>query len=76
MRSYILDLLDKSEITDDDVTFVLCPVTVNTESTTSYYTTTTSVTSIVPYITSPAMAKILLDKAKIKFAYSTQSKIF
>jgi hypothetical protein len=76
MRSYMLDLLDKSEITDDDVTFVLCPVTVNTESTTSYYTTTTSVTSIVPYITSPAMVKILLDQAKIKFAYSTQSKIF
>ncbi len=76
MRSYILDLLDKDEITEDDVTFVLCPITVETETTTSYYTSTTSVTGIIPYIDEPAMVKLLLDEAKIKFAYSTQSKIF
>jgi hypothetical protein len=76
MRDYILDLVDKDEITDDDVTFVLCPVTVETETTSSYYTSTTSVTSIIPYIDEPAMVKVLLDEAKIKFAFSTQSKIF
>jgi hypothetical protein len=76
MRDYILDLLDKDEVTDDDVTFVLCPVTVETETTSSYYTTTTSITGIIPYIDEPAMVKVLLDEAKIKFAFSTQSKIF
>jgi hypothetical protein len=76
MRSYILDLLDKDEITEDDITFVLCPISVETETTSSYYTSTTSVTGIIPYIDEPAMVKLLLDEAKIKFAYSTQSKIF
>lgn len=75
LKTYLLNLMEKDEITDDDITFTLTPVTVSTESTTSsYYTTsTTYVTAINPYVGQPVMAKLLLDKAKITFVYSKQS---
>lgn len=76
MRSYIVDIIKKDRITDEDVTFVLVPITVNTETNTdnSYYGfTSTYVTSITPYVTEPKMGKILLDKAKIKFIYTRQT---
>jgi hypothetical protein len=75
LRSYILDLMDKDEITDDDITFTITPVNVETETTSSsYYSTgTTYVTAINPYVSTPAMAKLLLDEAKIKFTYSKQT---
>lgn len=77
MRSYLLDLLSKDTITDDDVTFTLCAVNVTTESTGSgnYYYSSTSTTesAITPYVSKPAMAKILLGEAKIKLTYSSQS---
>lgn len=81
MRDYIISLLDKEEITDEDVTFTLTPVNVATESSSSgsYYYSSSSVqyiTDICPYVDSPAMVKLMLDKAKIKFTYSKQSVNF
>ena len=74
MREYILDLLSKDEIKDEDVDFVLTPVNVTTESNNDYYYGSTStVTEVTPYVSGPAMAKILFDKAKIRFVYSNQS---
>jgi hypothetical protein len=75
LRGYLLDLMAKDEITDEDLTFTLTPVDVETETTTSsYYSTgTTYVTAINPYVEKPAMAKLLLDKAKIWFVYSKQT---
>lgn len=74
MREYILDLLSKDEIKDEDVDFVLTPVNVTTESNNDYYYGSTStVTEVAPYVSGPAMAKILFDKAKIRFVYSNQS---
>ncbi len=75
MRGYLQYLLDKDEITDDDVTFVLCPVELNTEeSANSYYgSASVVVTSVVPYVSKPAMARISLDKAKIKLTFSAQT---
>jgi hypothetical protein len=74
LRAYLLNLMEKDEITEDDITFTLTPVTVSTESTTSsYYTTsTTYVTSIIPYVSTPVMAKLLLDESKITLVYSKQ----
>jgi hypothetical protein len=74
LKAYLVSLMDKGEITDDDITFVLTPVSVSTETTTSsYYSTgTTYVTAINPYMGQPAMAKLLLDEAKITFVYSKQ----
>lgn len=78
LRSYLLDLLSKDTLSEDDYTFVLTPVQVNLEaqSSSSYYYSSTSYieSSIVPYVSKPAMGKILLDKAKIKLTFSAGNK--
>ena len=75
MRSYIINLTKKEKITEDDVQFVIIPVSVNTESTSSY-SSSVFLSDIVPYVETPAMAKLLLDKTKIKFTFSKQTIIF
>lgn len=73
MRAYIVKMLAQEEVTDDDCTFMIVPVTVNFETqSNSYYSTTYVESSVVPYVLSPAMVSLLLDKAKIKFSYSLQ----
>ena len=79
MRAYLLDLLDKKEkgeLTADDYTFVITPVQVNMEASASsgYGSTNYVVSSIVPYVSKPAMAKILLDKANITLTFSAGSQ--
>lgn len=73
MTQYILDLMKKDTITADDVTFVLVPITINTETSNDYYGGSTTVTSIIPYITEPKMVRIMFEKAKINFVYSKQT---
>ena len=75
MRQYILDMLAKSAVTSDDWTFIITPVNVETETTSSsYYSSgTTYITNVSPYVTKPAMVKLNLEKAKIKLTYSKQS---
>ena len=75
MRQYLIDLLKKETITDNDVTFTLTPVSLSTESSSSsyYYSSTTYINDITPYVEAPAMVKLNLDDAKIKFTYSKQT---
>lgn len=74
MRDYILSLVNKPVITDDDCTFTITPVDVVTESSSDYYYgSQVYITGINPYISKPAMAQLLLDKAKIKLTFSKQS---
>ena len=74
MRDYLLSLLNKEEITTDDCTFIITPVDVVTETTSNgYYGSQVYVTGINPYASKPTMAKLLLDKAKIKLIFSMQS---
>ena len=74
LRSYILRLMDKDEITDADVTFRLCPVQVEFETTgSSYWDYGTTESAVIPYVNGPAMVKISLEKAKISFTYSNQT---
>lgn len=75
MRSYIINMTKKEKITTDDTEFLIIPVSVNSEGT-SYYSSSVYLTYIVPYIETPVMAKLLLDKAKIKLTYSKQTIIF
>ena len=74
MRSYIINMSKKENITPEDEEFVIVPVSVNSE------TISTSgaiyIKDIVPYVETPVMAKLHLDKATIKFTYSTQTIIF
>lgn len=79
LRTYFLDMLKKytenGRIDPADITFTLTPVTLTTESTAgSYYTSsTTYVSSVVPYIGKPAMTRLNLDKADITFQFSKYS---
>ncbi len=80
LRAYLLDMLSKSNITADDYTFTLTPVTVDTETNTSsssyyyyYSTSTTYVSAINPYIGAPTMAKLNLSDATVSFAFSKQT---
>lgn len=74
MRGYILDLLKKDTLTADDYTFSLTPVivTISTNQS-SYYSTSTYVSDISPYMETPAMVKLSVENAKIIFTYSKQS---
>lgn len=83
MRNYINDIISKGEATDEDEEFVICPVNVSfytNSSSSSYYsyyygyaTTSTTVSSITPYVTEPVMAQLDFDKAEIKFSFTKQS---
>lgn len=69
LRHYALDLVNKEgALTADDEEFVIVPVTVVSETVSS----TTVITSMTPYITTPAMCRLRLDKAKIKLTFSKQ----
>lgn len=77
LRSYIIDLMSRDEITEEDYTFELIPVKVNFEQSgqDTYYSTSTQVeTSVLPYVEGPTMARLRLDDTKIKFTYTLQSK--
>ncbi len=76
LRSYIVDMLDKDEITPEDYTFVLTPINIVSTVTSSgsgyYATSQTVITAMTPFITSPALAKLKTDEAKIKVIFSKQ----
>lgn len=73
LRSYLIDMLDKEEITPDDYTFVLTPIYLDVETSSNYYSTSSTVTNVTPYISAPTMTKILFDKAKIRLTFSNQT---
>lgn len=78
MRQYIISLLDKENIDESDYTFSIVPVSATFETNQSnsyyYYYNTTSVLSLMtPYMASPVMAKLNLDKAKIRLTFSSQT---
>ncbi len=75
LREYLVDCMKKDNLTEEDYTFDLVPVNIQTETVKdSYYgTTQTYTTAILPYVTEPKMAKILFDKAKIKLIYTKQT---
>lgn len=75
LRNYLIDALNREdELTEDDFTFILTPVVVETESTSSYYQTTEVIKSIVPYIEAPVMVRLLTENAKIKLTFSNQNQ--
>ena len=74
LRQYLIDMRAKEELTDEDVTFTLTPVSITTESYSSYYSSSSAyINEIVPYVQAPAMVKLNLDEAKIKLTFSKQT---
>lgn len=78
MRDYMLNLLEKATLTPEDYTFTLTPVNVEKETQQgSYYQSATSyVVAITPYVTGPAMVRLLIDKTKITLTFGKQSTNF
>ncbi|MCM1152156.1 MAG: DUF4270 domain-containing protein [Muribaculum sp.] len=74
LRSYIVALNEKEEITEDDCDFMLIPVQTETESVTqSDGTVTEYYTGCVPYMAKPTMCRLFTDRAVIVFTYSNQT---
>lgn len=74
MRQYILDMIAKGTVTDEDTDFTLVPVEITSETqTNTYYGTSTSyVTKCTPYTSKPTMTRLLTDEALIVFSFSSQ----
>lgn len=77
LRDYIINIINNQGgiATEDDFNFTITPVDVTNYSyTSSYYYggTTNVVTKISPMVSRPAIARLLLDKAKVKITYSKQ----
>lgn len=72
MRQYFLQLLSKDEITEEDITFTLVPVEIETETSGSYYSESTYVTKCVPNTSKPTMTLLKTNEAIVTFSFSTQ----
>lgn len=75
--SYIRNILNREDptVTPDDEKIALIPVQVDAETSTNYYTTTTTVTNITPYCASPTIVGLDLEGAMIKIIYTTQKPV-
>ncbi len=71
MRSYLLGLLNKGELTDEDVEFTIVPISLETESG-AYNSSTTYITKCTPYTIKPTMARLHTDEAMVVFTFSSQ----
>ncbi len=81
MRKYLLNIINNENgiASDDDIYLTITPIDVTTytaSSSYSYYyssSSITTVTKIAPSVSQPCLAKLRLDKAKVKVVYSKQS---
>lgn len=77
MSEYLVNMLKKEELTADDFTFTLTPISTITESNTSsyyYYDSATSETlsGVSPLTAMPTMVELKPEKAKIILTFSKQ----
>lgn len=70
MRPYILDLMEKGSVTDEDCRFTIIPVEIRTETWGGSGNTKTFVSSCLPYITRPTMGVFNFDASKVRFTFS------
>lgn len=77
MREYLISLLDKDSVDESDYTFSIVPVAASfeTNQSNSYYNTSTTpvLSKLTPYMASPIMVKLNLDKAKLRLTFSSQT---
>lgn len=72
LREYFLKLLNQETISEADLDFTIIPVEISYETVQGYYGNTTYVTKCVPYTAKPSVTKLLTDKARIVFSFSSQ----
>lgn len=77
MRDYILNIIKKQDgkATAADINLTITPIDVTTYTNAASYgvAASTIVTKIGPAVSRPGLARLRLDKAKIKITYSKQS---
>lgn len=73
LRSYIVELLGKDQLTPEDTEFVIVPVEITSETNNSYYgSSSTYVTKCVPLTYKPTMTLLNTAEAMVTFSFSTQ----
>ncbi|MBD5356462.1 MAG: DUF4270 domain-containing protein [Bacteroides sp.] len=72
MREYIVDLIEKGSVTEEDVDFTLVPVEITQEESSYYSTSTSYVTRCTPYTSKPTMTRLHTKDALIVFSFSSQ----
>lgn len=72
MRNYILNLIEKGSVSDEDTDFVIVPVKLGYEEVSSYYSSTSYITQCTPYTSKPTMTRLHTENALVVFSFSTQ----
>jgi len=74
LRTYLIDLIEKGSISEEDTDLSIIPVAIQTEDVSSGYygNTTTYVTKCVPYTFYPTMTRLDTKNAQIVFTFSSQ----
>lgn len=72
LREYFLELLKKDTITQEDISFIIVPVELETETSNSYYNDATYITKCSPLISKPTMTLLKTNEAVVTFSFSTQ----
>lgn len=72
LRSYLLEMLGRETIKEEDYTFDLVPVQINFESTVNgYYGSSNYVESeVLPYLVTPAVGQLDFEKARVQLIFS------
>lgn len=75
LSPYILNVMDNGGATPDDEDIILFPVQVTSETTSTYYNTTTEITSITPYCALPSIVELDIANSKITINYTSMNSI-
>ena len=67
--------MDNGGATPDDEDIILFPVQVTSETTSTYYNTTTEITSITPYCALPSIVELDIANSKITINYTSMNSI-
>lgn len=72
LRDYLLSIIDKGNLTDADLDFTFIPVMITSETSGSYYYTTSYVTKCVPLSYLPTMTNLDTKNAQLVFTFTSQ----
>lgn len=72
MRTFFLNLLKKEKIEDSDITFMMVPAEIQTETSSNYYSESTYVVKCTPLTSKPTMTLLKTNEAQVTFSFSTQ----
>lgn len=75
LAPYILNIMNNGGATADDEDVMLVPVQVTSETTSSYYTSTTEITSVTPYCALPSIVELDIAGSSITINYTSMDSL-